>query len=96
MKYLFKIITAWQTKTFGVLGSQLYLDKLKEELFEVEKETDSNLKLLEYADCFIVLFGAVNADGFTMVDLQNSIIEKYKLNKASKFNLVDGVFKREK
>lgn len=94
---LFKKVTEWQLKTFGTLGASVFIDKLKEEVLELSNEIEpSDEKLSEYADCFIVLFGALNADCYTLLDLSKAIEKKHSINESSDFENVNGAFKRIK
>lgn len=75
-------ITSWQESTFGQATSLSTLNHLFEELKEVCLDIVANNpeKRLEFADCFILLFGAAKRDGMTYEDICNAIDEKMEIN----------------
>ncbi len=90
----------WSLKTFPEATSQSSLEKLKEEIKEVEKELtylekfpdgDSGLEKLsmEYADCFMCLFDSAGRAGLSVQDIINSFAEKLEINKNRSWNKND-------
>lgn len=84
-------IAAWQRRTFT--GSNVYskLEHLKKELSELTEAvaSQSKDKRFEFADCFILLFGAADADGMSYDDICQAIGEKHKINEGRKWGLPD-------
>lgn len=82
----YEMISKWQKETFGAATSLSKIAHLKEELLELEDDIMDNKeeKRLEFADCFILLFGAANSDGMSYEDICNAIEEKMKINMARK------------
>lgn len=84
MKYeQFKKVTEWQKETFGKATSLSKLAHLKQELKELKKDLKNNNPdvRLEFADCFILLFGCANSHGYSYNDICNLIDEKMEVNK---------------
>lgn len=78
----FNEISAWQKETFGQATPLSQIAHLCQELSElsydlVNKRPD---RRLEYADCFILLFGSAAFDGMTYQDVCNAIREKHEIN----------------
>lgn len=96
-KKQFKAITKWQKKTFKTAVPESVLMHLKDEIIELEKELfcgdRQNIKS-EFADCFILLFGAAKLRGFDykdickMIDKKFDIIQKRTWNKPDENNIV--------
>jgi len=85
---LFDEITQWQKETFGVQFTPLSkIAHLAEEIQELVADLQENSPYtrLEYADCFILLFGSAAANGMTYEDICNAINEKMIINKARKW-----------
>lgn len=85
-KELFEKITKWQDKTFPESTELSMLHHLKKELEELlneakAKEYLSESKRLEYADCFLLLFGAAQKAGFNYNRICVAINQKYEINK---------------
>lgn len=78
----FKSIIEWQTKTFGKSTALSKIAHLTEEVQELITDLQNNSvgKKLEFADCFILLFGAAAADGMEYEDICNAIEEKMNIN----------------
>ena len=78
----FERITKWQKETFGQSTALSKISHLYEELIELVDDIESNRlsKKLEFADCFILLFGAASADGMTYSDIVDAIDEKMSIN----------------
>lgn len=87
----------WQAMTFPQATSLSKLYHLKEEVSELIKEIGLNriscpkntFVRMEYADCFMLLFGAAIKDGFTLYDIIEAIKEKHKINKKRKWGKPD-------
>lgn len=78
----FESITKWQDDTFKkatALSKMAHLTQEIEELISDLKTNNSNKKM-EFADCFILLFGAAASDGMSYQDICNSIAEKMAIN----------------
>lgn len=93
----FEAITEWQKSVFKNATAFSKLQHLKEEIeeLEIDLDNDSINKRLEYADCFILLFGAAAADGMTYENICDAIQEKHEINKVRKWGKPDinGVIK---
>lgn len=84
-------ITKWQNKTFGKatpLSKIAHLAEEIQELVDAIKDIDHTIdfkkeraKKLEWADCFILLFGAAASDGMSYQDIIDSIDDKMVINK---------------
>jgi hypothetical protein len=87
----FTAITAWQKETFGEATVFSKLEHLKEELEELQIDAaiDGLDKRLEFADCFILLFGAAAADGMSFEDVVSCIDEKFEIVKNRKWGEPD-------
>ena len=91
---LFKSVTNWQVETFGQATAMSKIAHLKEEIEELNDELfldnqHTDHKRLEFADCFILLFGAAASDGMTYEDICKAIEEKMVINKARKWGTPD-------
>jgi NTP pyrophosphatase (non-canonical NTP hydrolase) len=75
-------ITEWQKQTFGSATALSKIAHLLEECNELisDLEKDSPDKRLEFADCFILLFGAAAADGMDFEDICKAIHDKMEIN----------------
>lgn len=76
-------ITEWQDATFPNATALSKVHHLKEEVEELIFDLENNRmgKTLEFADCFLLLFGAAAKDGMTYEDCCNSIAEKFSICK---------------
>jgi len=90
-KEQFEAITKWQNETFGEATPLSKLSHLKSELRELweDLENKRESKNLEFADCFILLFGAAASDGMSYEDICNSINEKMSINYQRKWGKPD-------
>jgi len=90
-KEQFEAITKWQNETFGQATPQSKLTHLSSELVELwdDLQNNSDSKRLEFADCFILLFGAAASDGMTYEDVCNAINEKMGINYQRKWGKPD-------
>lgn len=99
-KELFKQITAWQKATFGEATPMSKLAHLAEELQELHDDLKSDApdRRLEFADCFLLLFGCAHSDGMSYDDICNAIQEKFDICKTRKWGKPDenGVVKHIK
>lgn len=82
----FKEITEWQRKTFPKATSLSKIAHLAEELQELVDDLKSGnpKRRLEWADCFLLLFGGAAADGMSYEDCCNCISEKFEIVKLRK------------
>jgi len=78
----YEAVAKWQKETFPKASSLSKLAHLKLEVEELinDIKTDSHLKHLEFADCFLLLFGAAKAEGMTYKDILDCIDEKFDIN----------------
>lgn len=84
-------IDRWQRVTFG---QSTALSKMKHLEEEVKELTDDLVSMnpnrrLEFADCFILLFGAAASDGMTYEEICGAIEEKMDINKKRKWGNPD-------
>lgn len=84
---LYRQITQWQEKTFGKREQPHppihHLEK------EVKELIENPYDILEYADCFFLLFNAAHIVGFTPEQLLEGIKEKFEINKKRKWGKPD-------
>jgi hypothetical protein len=90
-EYQFLSITAWQSETFGQATSLSKVAHLEQELKELRDDLflQRASKVQEFADCFILLFGAAASDGMTYEDICHAIDEKMKINRSRKWGKPD-------
>jgi len=90
-------VAEWQDITFPNANSLSKLAHLIEEIVElkdciitsvVESPQNYDLKL-EYADCFLLLFGAASKSGFDLKDVFDAMREKMEINKNRKWGSPD-------
>jgi hypothetical protein len=81
-KEQFEKITKWQKETFQNATALSKLHHLKEEIDELQSDLERKAfyRNLEFADCFLLLFGCAAADGFTYEAICDSINQKMELN----------------
>jgi len=81
-KEQFEAISKWQKETFGEATPLSKVSHLAEEIIELVSDlrTHNTERRLEFADCFILLFGAAQSDGMTYEDICNAIDEKMAIN----------------
>ena len=95
----FITITQWQKKTFGNATAMSKLYHLEQEVSELKSSvlkfntsgsiaTQSEMEL-EFADCFLLLFGAANCAGLSYWDICCCIEEKMKINEKRKWGVPD-------
>lgn len=82
-KHQFESVYAWQLETFGYVPALPKIYHLEQEVLELQHDlaTNSEGKRLEFADCFILLFGAAAADGMSFEDICKAINEKMAINR---------------
>ncbi len=90
-KKQFEEITEWQNKTFGKATPLSKIAHLAQELGELVDDLKSNNpnRRLEFADCFLLLFGAAASDGMTYEDCISCISEKFEIVKKRKWGEPD-------
>lgn len=97
---LFDEVAQWQAETFTSANAFSKACHLKEEVEELISalENDRLHKRLEYADCFLLLYGSAKADGMTYQDICNAVKEKLEICKKRKWGEPDsnGVLKHIK
>lgn len=91
----FNEITQWQNETFKQATALSKIAHLAEELHELTSDLQTNNpdKRLEFADCFILLFGAAKSAGMGYIDILAAIDEKMAINYQRKWGKpnADGV-----
>lgn len=90
-KELFEEISKWQNETFGQATSLSKLAHLEQETFELEHDIQNNNpdRRLEFADCFILLFGCAASDGMSYENIIACINEKMAINRTRKWGNPD-------
>ena len=90
-KQQFEEVTSWQLETFGFIPALPKVYHLEQEVLELQHDlaTNSQGKRLEFADCFILLFGAAASDGMSYEDISEAISEKMEINKTRKWGKAD-------
>lgn len=90
-KEQFESISKWQNETFGEATALSKIAHLKQEVEElkIDLEKDCPAKIFEFADCFILLFGAAASDGMFYEDICNAIDKKMEMNKKRKWGKPD-------
>lgn len=98
-------VTRWQDKTFPKANALSKIEHLKEEVIELaeavckkySEENYTEMKM-EFADCFLLLYGAANNVGMDYESICDAIHEKMKINKLRKWGEPDenGVVKHIK
>lgn len=81
-KEQFESITKWQNETFKKATALSKMAHLSEEMEELVSDLKYNSvnKRMEFADCFILLFGAAASDGMSYEDICKAIDEKMEIN----------------
>ena len=90
-KEQFKTITQWQDETFPDATALSKVEHLREEVEElaVDVALDLNSKTMEFADCFLLLYGAAAKAGMSYEDICNAIDEKMSINRKRKWGKPD-------
>lgn len=78
-------ITKWQKETFGQATPHSKIAHLKEEIKELDwsitsMEPEIDIRN-EFAECFLLLFGAAGAHGMSYHDICDAIDNKMKINR---------------
>lgn len=84
-------ITGWQNETFPLATVTSKIHHLKQEIEELENEiaNDGINKDSEFADCFLLLFGAANKAGMDYEDICSAIEVKMYINKQRQWGKPD-------
>lgn len=82
----FESISQWQKETFGQATAQSKVAHLLQEVKELDEELHVNddnptKTLMEFADCFILLFGAAASYGMSYEDIKDCINAKMHVNR---------------
>jgi len=95
----FNEIAKWQKETFEQATPLSTLTRLLEEIVELKGElinekahpttTNFNRVRMEFADCFILIFGSAAAYGLSFQNICDAIQEKFEINKARKWGNPD-------
>lgn len=95
----FNEISKWQKETFGQATSLSKLAHLSQEVVELkdaindEDHTIDHEKIravkMEFADCFLLLFGSAASYGMTYKDCIDAIQQKFEINKNRKWGKPD-------
>lgn len=86
-KQQFESISQWQNETFGQSTALSKIAHLKQEIEELKTELQSiedgahSKTVMEFADCFILLFGSAASYGFNYDDIIECIDVKMVINK---------------
>ena len=94
-KEQFTAIMQWSRQTFGITTAEQKISHLCEEILELFVElrikgTEDNIRE-EFADCFILLFGAADAHGMTYEDICKAIDDKMAINRTRKWGRPDAL-----
>jgi len=84
-------IVKWQSETFPTASTFSKIKHLQQEVEELLFEITTKGKGInhEFADCFMLLFGAAASEGLSYDDICKSIDEKMQINKARKWGKPD-------
>ena len=87
----FNEIVQWQNETFGKATALSKVEHLKEEIEEltIDIAIDSETRILEFADCFLLLFGAAASDGMNYQHICEAIDAKMRINRQRKWGKPD-------
>jgi len=91
LKQLFIELTTWQKETFPQANAFSKACHLREEVEELisDLENDKPEQRLEFADCFLLLFGSANAAGMSYEDCCDAITEKLAICRTRKWGKPD-------
>lgn len=78
----YKAITSWQNNTFTRATALSKIAHLRQEIEELADDIKNNNpnQNLEFADCFILLFGAANSAGMSYQNIIDAINQKMEIN----------------
>lgn len=89
----FEKITAWQKKTFPDATALSKIAHLKKELPELEEaiknDWPNTAAVMEFADCFFLLFGSAASAGLDYETIIAGIEQKFEINKSRKWGKPD-------
>lgn len=87
----FTDLVQWQLDTFPFSNPLSKISHLTEELGELVMDIQNNNpnKRLEFADCFILLFGAAASDGMNYEDILKAVDDKMVINRSRKWGEPD-------
>lgn len=91
-KKQFDLIIKWQKEAFPSATAISKIEHLKEEIEELFSDVEFGLKDFarhEFADCFILLFGAAASFGMSYKDICQAIDEKMVINNGRKWSKPD-------
>ena len=91
-RLLLQDIADWQTTTFPKADTTSKLHHLKEEvqeLIDAVEEGDPVKIEKEFADCFLLLFGAADCRGFGWSSIKEIMRNKLDINKLRSWGLPD-------
>lgn len=86
-KKQFTEITEWQNETFPKATTLSKITHLEQEIEELKLDVEGHQRTgtgapeLEFADCFLLLFGAAAKHGMTYEGICNAIDYKMKINR---------------
>ena len=92
LKSFLNDVYKWQDETFKTATSLSKLYHLKKEINELIEAVEKDERLAfasEYADCFLLLFGAARKDGLESEDILKVMILKQEINKRRKWGEAD-------
>ena len=84
----FEDTVKWQLETFGEATPISCLAHLREEVDELEldiRSGDTSGSHMEFADCFILLFGAAGRAGMSYADICTAVETKMAVNRKRKW-----------
>ena len=83
--------TEWQDETFPASTAFSKACHLRQEVEELidDLEKGNENRRLEYADCFLLLYGAAAKDGMSFQDIQDVLHEKMEINYKRKWGKPD-------
>jgi len=93
----FTTVTEWQKATFGEATSLSKLSHLQQEVKELfdsiclyeDGEPNIDDVRMEFADCFILLYGAASSFGLSLFEINKAIGDKMTINKQRKWGKPD-------
>ena len=88
---IFEVIIEWQKKTFPNATALSKAHHLKIEVDELINDLSKDVphRRLEYADCFLLLFGSAASDGMSYEDICLAIWDKMEINLKRKWGVPD-------
>jgi NTP pyrophosphatase (non-canonical NTP hydrolase) len=86
-KEMFESITQWQREVFTKATPLSATNHLIEEVNELKEDLlhGNSKAVYEFADCFLLLFGAASLYGMCYMDICDAINEKMEINKKRKW-----------